>query len=220
MYGKRIDQFIGEYDMIAFTLFRCNRARIVYSRATPCGRSVGGRSVGGWHRCSINRIMAGVDVFGGVAEDAVQLRGGLFGPGAHALREVTPARALFENVEGGGMAESFPELIELATDAVGEEGGDVGAGVVIALPADVMRAGHVVAVAGFVEGHAHVFGEGQRPFAPDAFEDALCEWRGSGHTFCRSDRGSLPKWTTSRSKASSGVRRLRLSAASVSSRER
>ncbi len=90
----------------------------------------------------------------------MQVGGVLCSPGAYALREVAAACPLFEDMEGCGMAEGFPELIELATDAVGEEGRDVGAGVVIALPADMMRARHVVAVAGFVEGHAHVFGEG------------------------------------------------------------
>src|SRR5260370_1171721 len=50
---------------------------------------------------------------------------------------------------------------------------DVCAGIVIAFPAHSSRSGYIVAVAGFVEGHAHIFGKGNRPLALDTFDDEM-----------------------------------------------
>src|SRR5579871_6223989 len=153
-------------------------------------------------------ILPAMQVSHAVVERVEQVGSASFRPGGHAFGQPAASSPLFQHDERRWMAQAFPHLQKLPSQARSKQIEHIGAGEIVALPAHCVRAGHIVAVAGFVERHAHVIGEGERPLAPDALNDKLLKW---------SHHHNAPKLTTSRSSAISGVMRLRLRAASVAS---
>ena len=115
-------------------------------------------------------------IFGAIREGGVKIGSLTSGPGAYTGSEVATACTLFQDDERVWFAQLLPHMLQLAAHAVGEEVGNVGAGIVIALPAYSGLTGDVIALARFVESHAHIIGERNWSFALDTFNDTLLQW--------------------------------------------
>src|SRR5258708_12768541 len=122
-------------------------------------------------------MVSGGYVLNLVIEGGMKCRGFFLRPRSYSSGQVSAPGSLFQDEEMRGMLQFLPQRVELSPHAVGEEGGDIRAGEIVALPTHLCGAGHIVAIAGFVERHTHVFGEGERPFALNALANQLMQCR-------------------------------------------
>src|SRR5260370_35826332 len=107
----------------------------------------------------------------------MKCRGLFLRPRSYSPGQVSAPGPLLQEEEMRGRLQYPPQRVELSPHAVGEEGGDIRAGEIVALPPQLCGAGHIVAIAGFVERHTHVFGEGERPFALNTLANQLMQCR-------------------------------------------
>src|SRR5260370_8085867 len=122
-------------------------------------------------------ILSGAYVLNLVIKGSMKCRGLFLRPGSSSSGQVSAPGSLFQDEEMRGMLQFPPQRVELSPHAVGEEGGDIRAGEIVALPTHLCGAGHIVAIAWFVERHTHVFGEGERPLALNALANQLMQCR-------------------------------------------
>src|SRR5579875_1479892 len=133
---------------------------------------------GMWLRISGHeRVLSQFDVLGAIVQ-----RGGehgvlLFDAGAYLVGKRAASRPLLYDDKRCGTFEQFPVLQQLTRHAMREERRDIATGIVVALPSHARRAGHIVAIARFIERHTHIVGKGDWPLAPDTLDNHALQGR-------------------------------------------
>src|SRR5436309_1079668 len=112
--------------------------------------------------------MAAVDIFGMILKRGIQLRAVLACPCQHAAFQIVASCSLLQDNKGRREGQALPELVKLAPHTVCEEVGNIGAGVVVSLPAHLHWSVYVVAIFRLIEGHPHIFRERDWPLTLDA----------------------------------------------------
>src|SRR5260370_42282791 len=116
-------------------------------------------------------VQAHMDVGGVVVQSSVKIGSFLLRPGADSLGQIFAARALFQYNEWAWTVKVLPHCLQLAPHTVSKKGGDVGAGIEVTLPAHTRLPADIVAVAGLVECHTHIFRESNRTLTLNTFYD-------------------------------------------------
>src|SRR5258708_30685470 len=122
-------------------------------------------------------MVSGGYVLNLVIEGGMKCRGFFLRPRSYSSGQVSAPGSLFQDEELRGMLQFLPQRVELSPHTVGEEGGDIRRGEEVALPTHRCGAGQIVAIAGVVERHTHVFGEGERSLALNALANQLMQCR-------------------------------------------
>src|SRR5712691_5120245 len=209
MNRESINQFIREDDRRALP--------IIPSTSAPRGR--GGRN-NGRRRRSFLCILPKTNIFNPILKSRIKLRRFLPCPSIYSFCQLPTSCTLLHYYKSSWPTQFFPHLPQLPPHTMCKKAGENGTGIVIVLPSHLRCTRHIVTIAGFIQCDPHIFGEGDGSFLLDSL-DNQCLQRSCCHLPLPRSASfgllSLPNCTTSKSNAISGVRRLRLSAASVSS---
>src|SRR5882762_508468 len=101
------------------------------------------------------------------------MRSLLLRPGPYAPRQLSSSSTLFDYKKWSRSLQLLPHGIKLPPHAIGKEGRDIGTGEIVAFPSHLCRARDIVTITGFVQRHAHIFGEWYGAFMLDTLDDQL-----------------------------------------------